>query len=388
MKSQFLSPNMDVSTSPLAALSGQSTQRNSILSSAEFRSLQDEMLEEVENNMAQNVFVDNFGFYISLEEKAAESALLRSPAAVRNQNKWRSTLLPHWRKLTKEQKKQCCRKGIPQAFRKQVWLLLLNINDVSSSAQRSSRKEEEMKRYHAYCDKPFTEEQEKKYGSIIENDLPRTFSTNILFNSELSPAGQEHVRRVLRAYCHHDPAVGYCQGMASLAATLVLIMENDYDAFLCLCAMMENERYNLHDFYRDGFPELNRYLNVLEALLKKTVPKVWKVFEKESVIYSSFATSWMLTLFSHTLNFRLVCRIWDMFFCEGWKPMLRVVLALLKMEQDRLVEAKDYTGVMVVLHHIADGKNPATILQVAMDIKFTTATMEELRSKSSATLPP
>lgn len=53
----------------------------------------------------------------------------------------------------------------------------------------------------------------------IDKDLDRTFPGTEQFNNV---AGQQQLRRVLRAYAAYDPDVGYCQGMNFLAALLLM----------------------------------------------------------------------------------------------------------------------------------------------------------------------
>ncbi|KAJ1472899.1 rab-GTPase-TBC domain-containing protein [Baffinella frigidus] len=49
----------------------------------------------------------------------------------------------------------------------------------------------------------------------------------------------EPLRRVLSAYCIRDRRVGYCQAMNFVAATLLLVLEED-DAFWVLCCVLED----------------------------------------------------------------------------------------------------------------------------------------------------
>eukprot|EP00796_Vickermania_ingenoplastis_P006707 gene6707-4804_t len=355
---------------------------SSTVTSNSANSIQEEILEELDTAISNNIFVDNFGFYVSLEEKAAESAMLRRRKALAQDQRWSAERLPRWSALKPEDLKRFCRQGVPQFCRKEVWLRLLRVFPLSTMAKASPRQKESMAAYATLTEQPLGPEAEEKYGAIIDKDLPRTFGTNILFDSSISPAGQELLRRVLRAYCLRNKKVGYCQGMASVAATLLLIMEDDYDTFLCLGAMMEKKPYSLEDYFSPGFPELNRSLVVLEGLVRKTMPKLCKVVQRCRVPYAFFATSWMLTLFSHSFNFRLVCRIWDMFLCEGWKPVFRVMLALLKMDQDKMLEAREEMHVMNTLQHAAEDKDPEEILAVALDIGFKTKDMMKLRDKA------
>ena len=70
--------------------------------------------------------------------------------------------------------------------------------------------------------------------------------------------------------------------------------------------------------------------DVLFGLLKKVAPSVHKHLKKQDITPILFMTEWFLCLFSRTLPWGCVLRIWDMFFFEGVKILFRVGLVILK----------------------------------------------------------
>ena len=72
----------------------------------------------------------------------------------------------------------------------------------------------------------------------IEKDLLRTLPTNICFQRSDS-VGVARLRRLLRGVASHHPDVGYCQGMGMIAATLLLVCEEE-DVFWMMSAVMED----------------------------------------------------------------------------------------------------------------------------------------------------
>lgn len=379
--------------------------------------------QQVEQQVAQNVFLDNFGFYVSRQEKAGETALLRDTQYCKVEHMWWTEVYPQWKKWDIQDRKRYCRMGVPFSLRPKVWRSLLGVekeneirmsgrrkvtassstsNDSSSTFKNTNsggspsgnilkkskptqgwRQLLGIEVYEELCQRPWPPELTEKFGSIIEKDIPRTFSTNIFFDSSSCVANleQEQLRRILRAYCLYNPRVRYCQGMASIAATFLLVMGEEYEAFLGFAVLMEQQPFRLEEYYMTGFPELYRSCFVINGLMEDTVESVYRILQKIQLPLHVFATSWLLTLFSHCFNFRLVCRIWDMFLCEGWKPVFRVVLGLLKMEQNRLkaLPEKDFISVSMILQKSTEKKDPATLLKVAQGISFTTRRMNELR---------
>lgn len=68
---------------------------------------------------------------------------------------------------------------------------------------------------------------------IIENDLPRTFTTMKEYNQKTEEGKSNIVslRKILRAFTVMRPDVGYVQGMSYLAGFL-LLENSEYDAFV------------------------------------------------------------------------------------------------------------------------------------------------------------
>lgn len=70
----------------------------------------------------------------------------------------------------------------------------------------------------------------------IEMDINRTLTDNIFYRKG---PGVGKLKQVLVAYSRRNPAVGYCQGMNMIVASLLLIMPSEEDAFWVLCSIVE-----------------------------------------------------------------------------------------------------------------------------------------------------
>ncbi|KAJ1948287.1 hypothetical protein FBU59_001664, partial [Linderina macrospora] len=68
---------------------------------------------------------------------------------------------------------------------------------------------------------------------VIERDVPRCYPDHVLF-ADADGAGQRQLRRILRAYAHHNPAVGYCQGMGRLVGLFLIVGMSEERAFWAL----------------------------------------------------------------------------------------------------------------------------------------------------------
>jgi hypothetical protein len=54
-----------------------------------------------------------------------------------------------------------------------------------------------------------------------------------------------------------------------------------------------------------------------------------------------YATGWFMTLYTNTLPFHLVVRLFDCFLNEKFKILYRIALAIFKIKEKSLLEVKD-----------------------------------------------
>merc|ERR1712106_477211 len=132
--------------------------------------------------------------------------------------------------------------------------------------------------------------------------------------------------RVLKAYSVLNPVDGYCQAQAPLAALLLMNMPSE-QAFWCLVAICE--KY-IPGYYSEGMEAIQLDGDILFGLLKKVSPRVHKHLVSQDIEPVLVMTEWFLCLFTRTLPWPSVLRVWDIFCCEGVEVLFRVGLVLLK----------------------------------------------------------
>lgn len=147
----------------------------------------------------------------------------------RSQNQINKKIMNHFDSKLKAQKevKKLVRGGIPSSLRGSVWW-------ASSGAADKMLEASSLHTYEFYVSQgchpanPATDD--------IEKDILRTFLVHGAENTEEAVA---LLRRVLLAYSARNRQVGYCQSMNFLAATLLMIMEEEH-AFWVLAALIED----------------------------------------------------------------------------------------------------------------------------------------------------
>jgi len=133
-----------------------------------------------------------------------------------------------------------------------------------------------------------------------------------------------------------------------------MIYLNDEEAFFLIISLLEN--YDCEKMYLD-VSSIRKQLFVHDHLLKKFMPDITEHLAKFSIDTITFATGWYMTLFSSVLPFKYFLRIMDVFFLEKWKIIYRVALAMLKLKKQRLLAAKNFEEIFVVLKDFSEYEN-------------------------------
>ncbi|KEI36887.1 uncharacterized protein L969DRAFT_19887 [Mixia osmundae IAM 14324] len=171
--------------------------------------------------------------------------------------------------------------------------------------------------------------------SDIEKDLNRSLSARFATTTSVAE-GHVDLARVLKAFAHHLPHIGYCQGLGLIVNCFLRQMPAE-DAFWLLVALVESY---LPDYYSTSMSGIKVDAAILGKLLAKTDPKLACQMAKQKIFLSMFLTPWQLPLFVSILPEETLVRVLDIFFFEGRETLLRVSTALLELNRLDLLDAK------------------------------------------------
>uniref|UniRef100_I3IU39 TBC1 domain family member 9B n=1 Tax=Oreochromis niloticus TaxID=8128 RepID=I3IU39_ORENI len=225
--------------------------------------------------------------------------------------------------------------GIPERLRGELWLLF-------SGAQN------EMATHPGY----YGELVEQAMGLCslateeIERDLHRSMPEHRAFQNEMGIAA---LRRVLTAYAHRNPGIGYCQAM-NIVTSVLLLYCTEEEAFWLLVALCERM---LPDYYNTRVVGALVDQGVFEELTRSFLPLLYEHMQELGVI-STISLSWFLTLFLSVMPFDSAVLLVDCFFYEGIKVIFQVALAVLHDNMDALLSCSDEGEAMTILGRYLD----------------------------------
>ncbi|KAF9915738.1 hypothetical protein BX616_005510 [Lobosporangium transversale] len=256
--------------------------------------------------------------------------------------------------------KKLVRRGLPTSVRGRVWLFLAK----ADSYRQPGLFEELCKRGPL----PIHE--------VIERDIHRCYPDHVHFRDGMGGTGQQDLHSILKAYAHYKPSVGYCQGMGRLVGMMLMQMPVE-DAFWLLVATIEGY---MQDYYTPSLRQLRVDAQVFERLLKEQDPPLASHLEKNDVIPLMYMTQWFMTLYTMSLPWASVLRVWDVFYFDGVKALFRVGLAILQLSRDHLLSKCPSSSELLayILHIPLETLAPKQLLETALQIKLRKQSVQKL----------
>ena len=256
------------------------------------------------------------------------------------------------------------RKGIPDNLRCLAWQKLADIDDYYVKDLYKMLSEEPVK---------------KEVETVIARDLDRTFPECEFFKEKYGN-GQRQLYKVLCNYSKYNQEIGYVQGMGFIAALLLTYMDEER-AFFMLHSLMK--KYQMDNLYAPGFPDMKKRFFVLLNLEKKFVPKVYNAFLESEVIPNTYASDWFLCLFSRSLEFKVLVRIFDTFLLEGFKVIYRFSLAILKIKEKELINSKEggVDSIFVALAEVSKNIDVEELFKIAFGFGLSKKEIENLEKE-------
>ncbi|KAF7212276.1 growth hormone-regulated TBC protein 1-A [Nothobranchius furzeri] len=286
--------------------------------------------------------VDPYGFersedfdFESYEELMSEYLVVLTRRSI----KW-SKLLKRKSKVQKNFKlKRYVRKGIPNEHRALIWM-------AASGAQN------QLEKNPGFYQSLLVGQHDPKLVETIRTDLNRTFPDNIQFRKTSDQCLQKALYNVLLAYGHHDPAVGYCQGMNFVAGYLLIVTKDEEKSFWLMDALLGRI---LPDYYTPAMLGLKTDQEVLGELVKLKIPRVGQVMEEHNVMWTLVVSRWFICLYIDILPVETVLRIWDCLFYEGSKILFRVALTLIHHHQALIEQSQSLPDICEAFKQMAQG---------------------------------
>lgn len=246
--------------------------------------------------------------------------------------------------------------GLVHSVRSEAWKYLLGFYNFDSTHKdklviRKKRDEDYFRMklqwmsLHADQESRFSALRERK--SLIEKDVSRTDRTHPFYEGENNP-NLQMLHDILMTYCMYNFDLGYVQGMSDLLSPILVVMQNELDAFWCFAGWLDNIGVNFEleqQGMKNQLQDLHRLLHFVDA-------KLCSYLEKHDSGNLYFAFRWLLILFKRDFKFMEIMRLWEVLWtglpCKNFH--LLICVAILDSEKTTIME-NEY-GLTEILKHV------------------------------------
>ncbi|KAG5859078.1 Rab-GTPase-TBC domain-containing protein [Encephalitozoon hellem] len=264
------------------------------------------------NGMSEEVFCTNeYGFVVD----SFSSQSRDSPASIKNE--WYDIIERCKNSGEKLRKSEGARRliyrGIPLSLKYRLWGMLTPKASGFDYSNLISKK--------------------SGYEHQIHVDVQRTFRRHFLFNREYG-RGQCELFNILTAYSNYNPDVGYCQGMSSAAALLLMYFPEE-EAFEMLVSIIKNN--NLEALFDKKLSKVPRVQRIQDEVFRALIPEVYGHLLHQNIDIGVYAVGWYLTLFTR-FDIKLVLRMWDFFLFFDFSVFIFFAAGILKFFARKILE--------------------------------------------------
>jgi hypothetical protein len=214
--------------------------------------------------------------------------------------------------------------GIPESIRSLIWITLSDKIPI--------------KRDDNYFNELLQTKISKDLQEQIKKDIYRTYS-----NDDCTENHINQLKNILYAITLFNKEIGYCQGLNFIVGFILKItFFNTIDCFYLLTYILEE----IKGYFIEDFPllKLNNY--IFNHFFIKLYPKLSEHFKNLEIPNELWIGKWMQTLFTLTLPFNELCRIWDCFFVNGFDFIIPISLSIIYYMEKKLLEFKDSSDVI------------------------------------------
>ena len=194
----------------------------------------------------------------------------------------------------------------------------------------------------------------------INLDIKRTFPQEKLC---MEKKFLDRLKNILMCYSIRNTSVGYCQGMNFIVGRLLLIMDNEEQAFWIFIQIIEKI---LPLLYYSDLAGIIIETTIIDTFISFYLKKFYDFLLDNSFKLSlnNFIHKWMVSLFAQALSPEMVYSFLDFFFLDGEVCLYKGALFIMFVMQKIIFEEKNFCEFEYIFNmfneapsHIHDPRN-------------------------------
>lgn len=165
---------------------------------------------------------------------------------------------------------------------------------------------------------------EYSYIIQIEKDINRTFPKN----SEYKGVELNKLFNILMTYAKFNKNIGYAQGMNFIVAVSLLVLNDESESFLLLDSIIN--KFNLDKILSINNNEIVNVLKEYDKLIIQYNPDLVRYLEENGLSVNFLTTQWVITLFSSSMDLKILFQLWDILFIFEAQFLKFVIVSILR----------------------------------------------------------
>jgi len=254
-------------------------------------------------------------------------------------------------------KKRIFHGGVSPELRPTIWKFLLNFYPWTSTEEERQQilksKTEEYdtmrKQWQAFSSVQLSNFPELlKRKDQIEKDVHRTDINNPYYKQ---PGSIDSLRNILMTHCFYNWNLGYIQGMNTLLAPILSVLNDEVSAFWCFVGIMKIYGNNFRLDSNLLYEQLTRFSKFVTFL----IPNLHDHLLKIQSCHMTFCLRWFLLQFSDHLGTELTKNLWEIFWTELIPDffLFFCCAVLLKISAHIVKEQLDFAGIMLTVQSVS-----------------------------------
>ena len=176
------------------------------------------------------------------------------------------------------------------------------------------------------------------YDELIQKDMPRTLPNDINFKK--GKINYNKLYNILTSFSNYNKKIGYAQGLNFICAQSIYLLNSEEEVFVFIDGFVNILRMD-HFIGIGNERKMVNKLNEFSKILYKYVPYIVKYLEDKSVGHDFFSTSWILTLFSTSMDRNYLVIIWCFMIIFRWKFTFAFIIQILKRYERNILNSTE-----------------------------------------------
>ena len=235
--------------------------------------------------------------------------------------------------------------GIPHKIRHIIWDTLIDnlcgiTEDIYEFYSQQIEKIDLSKKIKEHKDNKGNFSLSNNDEELINNIITDIIKAQELFSNELCSLNDineflTQVYRMARVFFMMRIDIPYNKGIVNYAFFFKLIFKDEYICYKNLFNFICSS--NIIKYFSKSEVYIENNCKIFDFLLKKFVPKIYEHLNNLDIGNELFTIQWFENLFTETLDYKILLRIFDQFLIYGDELFFQIGLAIIRIQEEDLL---------------------------------------------------